>query len=104
MMGEPSQTVFPNPTVTDGSPIITNAQDFVFVDTTITIPQGFTLTWAQVPILDDAEVEFNEDIFFELIPLAGQPPVNADMDVARGTILFDDQPAGAADREWNPEG
>ena len=68
-------------------------------------PKNFTIT-----IINDTLVEFDEDIQFTL----SNPRVTAASPGSAGaalgqvnkstlTILFDDQPAGAVDRNWNPE-
>jgi uncharacterized delta-60 repeat protein len=58
-----------------------------------------------VPILihQDPDVEFNEDIYCWLEPLDNNPPVNPYMASTTVTILYHDAPAGALDREWNPD-
>lgn len=88
------------------------------------------IEWAQgdlryksvrLPLLQDTEVEFNEDIAVELYKLAGETDgfVNygsflstiftnnfiftGGAALANFTILFDDQAPGAADRDFNPD-
>jgi uncharacterized repeat protein (TIGR01451 family)/uncharacterized delta-60 repeat protein len=85
------------------------------------IPLTGTLTWPandptdktiSITISNDTRVEFNEDLLVQLY-FNGSPPANlpAQTDRALGniqtcvvTILFDDQPAGAVDRNYNPDG
>jgi uncharacterized delta-60 repeat protein/uncharacterized repeat protein (TIGR01451 family) len=55
-----------------------------------------------IPILDDTLVEFNEDIPIILYRSNGRP-INPRARYTRVTILYDEQPPGAADREWNPD-
>jgi uncharacterized delta-60 repeat protein len=56
-----------------------------------------------IPIANDSITEFNEDIYVYLErPAATDPPIGVN-NSARITILYDDQPAGALDREWNPD-
>jgi uncharacterized delta-60 repeat protein len=57
-------------------------------------------------IVNDKVPEFNEDICFELVKAQGNDndDVSSLGSTANLTILFDDQPAGAADRYWNPMG
>lgn len=59
----------------------------------------------QIPIVDDQEVEFDEDLHLYLFKWADEEDgwVNQYMRSATLKILFDDQPAGAADRDFNRE-
>lgn len=84
------------------------------------IPLTGTLTWGandpndkiiSITISNDTRVEFNEDLLVQLY-FNSSPPNNlpAQTDRALGniqtcvlTILFDDQPAGAVDRNYNPD-
>jgi uncharacterized repeat protein (TIGR01451 family)/uncharacterized delta-60 repeat protein len=77
-------------------------------------PVTGTLNWGandgvdkfiDIPINDDSEVEFNEDLLVQLYFSGGTPPIT---DKALGyvqtcvlTTMFDDQPAGAVDRAYN---
>jgi hypothetical protein len=77
-----------------------------FQEQTLTFPttgNGQTRQSAAFTITNDNTVEFNEDVRFELrLPSSGIAlGLNSS---ATATILFEDQPAGAADREWNPDG
>src|SRR5262249_2974012 len=56
-----------------------------------------------INVANDSVVEFNEDIIAFLEHIPGELPVNPEGSMANVTILFDDQPAGALDREWNPD-
>ncbi len=75
----------------------------------------------EIPIIDDELPEFNEDIFVDLLnplPLPSGSAAGGAMlgnlgyfnlsdgfgGFANLTILFDDQPAGAVDRNYNPNG
>ena len=65
--------------------------------------KGFTI---QIP--DDTLVEFNEDIPLWMTDWIGKndgkyPPPNPLGEYATITILYDDPPPGALDREWNPD-
>jgi uncharacterized delta-60 repeat protein/uncharacterized repeat protein (TIGR01451 family) len=56
-----------------------------------------------ININNDTRVEFNEDIFLELRqPNATCATPIGNQRIASVTILADDQPPGAVDREWNP--
>ncbi|MGC8744193.1 MAG: Calx-beta domain-containing protein, partial [Verrucomicrobiia bacterium] len=55
-----------------------------------------------VNIPDDTLVEFNEDIPIYLYDANGRP-INNLARYCTVTILYDDQPPGAADRDWNPD-
>ncbi len=57
----------------------------------------------EIPIINDSEVEFNEDMWVLLYKLYGETDgvINPWADTAIVKILFDDQPAGAVDRDFN---
>jgi uncharacterized delta-60 repeat protein/uncharacterized repeat protein (TIGR01451 family) len=99
---------YQNPVYTDGSPDVLNPTDFLVFSQEVSFPNtgnppGFRQR-VRIPINDDDMVEFNEDIRFRLVPIPGEPiPVNRTADHATLTVLFDDQPAGALDRDWNPD-
>src|SRR5207247_1710461 len=76
--------------------------DFVPVDTTVSFGNGQTRTTLTIRINKDPEVEFNEDFLVEIRQLSGNPPVGP-QNFSTVTILCDDEPAGALDREWNPD-
>jgi uncharacterized delta-60 repeat protein/uncharacterized repeat protein (TIGR01451 family) len=94
---------FPDTAYTDGTAPIVNTADIDFVEQTITFPPrgpGSTRQRVTFTITNDSMVEFNEDVRIELRNIPdGFSAINAE---ATATILFDDQPAGAVDREWNP--
>lgn len=92
-----------------GSDYATPGQDFTDVT-------GGTLTWGQfdgtdkpiqIPINNDGNPEFNEDMMIRLYnPLDNTTTLLALGQVMQTTltILGDDQPAGAVDRTWNRDG
>jgi uncharacterized delta-60 repeat protein len=98
--------VWPNPFYTDTSlTVITNGADITNIVDRYILSFGdnqcrlnFRL-W----ITNDSEVEFNEDLFVNLVQLGGEPQVNFIAGFALVTILQDDQAAGALDREWNAD-
>ncbi len=98
--------IFENTPYSDGRGPIINESDFSdFQDTTVTFPGTGPFQFRQraiFSITNDNTVEFNEDVTFEFInvPQGYSSGPNFEATV---TILNDDQPAGAADREWNPE-
>ena len=70
-----------------------------------------TVTWLtndstdkiiSINIIDDNLVELNEVILLGLANATGGALINPNASTARITIDFDDQPAGAADRTYNP--
>ncbi|MCL5097165.1 MAG: hypothetical protein M1608_06505 [Candidatus Omnitrophica bacterium] len=72
-----------------------------------------TFSWGQddytprnilLPIIPDSTVEFNEDIFVRIFLLPGDTatPIGP-VHISPCTILFNDQPAGALDRDHNPD-
>ena len=93
---------YPNTIATDGSDPIVNPNDFIYTNFTLTIPRNSTETSFIVNITNDTQVEFNEDFMVYLRPISNQPPLGPNP-YATVTVLYDDQPAGAVDREWNPE-
>ena len=93
---------YPNTIATDGSDPMVNPNDFIYTNFTLTIPRNFTETSFIVNITNDTQVEFNEDFMIYLRPINNQPVLGPNP-YSSVTILYDDQPAGAVDREWNPE-
>lgn len=98
---------YPNTTNTDGTPIIVNPQDYEPFSTVLSFGNGVTRQRIFVTIPNDDMVEFNEDIFVELLdphPNPGEGGIYhlGPNPFATVTILYDDQPAGIADRDWNP--
>ena len=86
--------------------------DYQNASGTVSFGDRDTEKWVDIHINDDALVEFNEDIVCYLWNAKGEKTinnvkypvaVNQYANWANVTILFDDQPPGAADREWNPE-
>jgi len=99
--------IFPNTPFTDGrGPIVTESDFSDFQDTTITFPGNGPLQFRQratFTITNDNTVEFNEDVTFDMVDIPNGFSAGPNFE-STVTILYDDQPAGAADREWNPEG
>jgi uncharacterized repeat protein (TIGR01451 family)/uncharacterized delta-60 repeat protein len=92
--------------------VAANMPDFIPITGTLTWPafdgQDKTI---EITISNDTRVEFNEDMLVQLY-FNGSDPANppAETDRTLGfiqncnlTILFDDQPAGAVDRNHNPD-
>ncbi|MDB6034285.1 MAG: hypothetical protein JWM16_4623 [Verrucomicrobiales bacterium] len=100
---------YPNTAYTDGTADIINPQDYLPIDTIppLTFAANETRKRVFITIQNDNMVEFDEDIFLELRephpnPSEGGPYHLGPNPTATVTILYDDQPAGAADRDWNP--
>ncbi len=97
--------IWPNPTITDPalSPIV-NFSDYLQTNMTVQFGDNQGRRNITIVVTNDPTVEFNEDIIFILggIPENTTRPVNPYGRIATLTILNDDQPAGAVDREWNP--
>ena len=76
-------------------------------------PQTGTISWGDkdfvpkaidIPIIDDGIVEFNEDMLVQLYsPSGGNDGAIGQIGESTLTILFDDQPAGALDRNHNKD-
>jgi uncharacterized delta-60 repeat protein/uncharacterized repeat protein (TIGR01451 family) len=94
--------LFPNTPLTDGSLPITNFMDLAVFSQRLDFPAGVKRVRTRIPINDDNIVEFNEDFLVYLSNPSGGAisPGGASANV---TILYDEQPAGALDREWNPD-
>ncbi len=90
----------PNPIYTDGSAMITNLADYTPQDITLDFGQNDTRKKFTIDILDDPAVEFNEDILVRLHDPKDRGIIHG---TATVTILYDEPPAGALDREWNPD-
>lgn len=99
---ETMQIFTPDPLFTDGTTNRATAQDFMAFTTNVTINAGQRRTRITIPIFNDNEVEFNEDIHVRLEGINQQPPIGP-ITEAFITILDDDQPTGALDRDWNPD-
>jgi uncharacterized delta-60 repeat protein/uncharacterized repeat protein (TIGR01451 family) len=96
--------VLPNPVFRDTSlNIITNVLDYQARDFVLTFGANDCRLNVTLVITNDSDVEFNEDAIVLLFPIPGNPPVNPFGQICNVTILADDQPAGALDREWNPD-
>ena len=89
------------PIFTDGYSPLPEVQDFDPSSQTITFGQNQTRIRLPIQINNDTQVEFNEDILVQLESINNNPPVLGNAQ-ARVTILYDEAPAGALDREWNP--
>jgi len=82
---------------------ITNSLDYISQTVTLTFAAGQSRQSVTLTVTNDNEVEFNEDIRVRLNSLGdNEPPLGANS-TANVTILFEDQPAGALDREWNAD-
>src|SRR5437867_438108 len=81
---------------------ITNYADYMQTSLVITFAPNQCRANITLVITNDPEVEFNEDIVLLLLGIIGERPTNPYGDLASLTILYDDPPAGALDREWNP--
>jgi uncharacterized delta-60 repeat protein/uncharacterized repeat protein (TIGR01451 family) len=95
--------VLANPVFTDPtlSPI-TNVADYVVRDVTLNFGNSCREE-ANIIIQNDSAVEFNEDIIVRLIRVPGSLPINPYASICNVTVLYKDQPAGAVDRDWNPD-
>ena len=97
-----------NFTLCAGSDYATPNVDYTSVTGTLAWGDGdYTTKYFSVPIFQDGIVEFDEDMLLQLFnpqPNPGPPPSYVgDVGVANLTILFNDQPAGAVDRNWNTD-
>ncbi|MBI5387364.1 MAG: trypsin-like serine protease [Verrucomicrobia bacterium] len=92
------------------SPLQPFDSDFENQTVTLTFPDNDDVQQrrqATITINDDSLVEFNEDIHVYLWsadrPPTFRPVINPYARLAHVTILYDEQPPGALDREWNPD-
>ena len=93
----------PNTPYTDGTTNIISFPDYgAPTDVTLSFVNATRRT-ATFTIINDGTVEFNEDIRLRLHDPSGSITIGLNPTAAI-TILYDDQPAGQADREWDPEG
>ena len=93
--------ILANPIYTDPAlSTITNLSDYVARSFVLTMGCRSEFT---IAIENDSAVEFNEDIIVFLTAIGGNPPVNPYAAICNVSILYKDQPAGAVDREWNPD-
>jgi uncharacterized delta-60 repeat protein len=101
---DPSGASYGFPQFSGGTGNIPNPPDFLPIATmTVAFAQNQGRRSVVITNLNDAIVEFNEDIFIFLErPSATDPPLGPNFS-ARITILHDEDPAGALDREWNPD-
>ncbi len=79
--------------------------DFTSVSGTLDFGATEFDKWIDIPINDDTRVEFNEDLLVQLY-FPDPPPTDKWLGNVRTcvlTILFDDQPAGALDRDHNKD-
>ena len=88
----------PLPIITDPALSYTNSPDYVSGTTRLNFGQGEFRKTFVVTVNNDSMVEFNEDVLVHLKGVNGSPRVGPNP-FANVTILFDDQPAGALDRE-----
>ena len=100
--------LLPSPKFTDatfGDPLtfsFTNVADYIPINL-VEINFGGCRQETTITILNDSTVEFNEDIILQLVRLGGDLPLSPYASIANVTILYNDQPAGAVDREWNAD-
>jgi uncharacterized delta-60 repeat protein/uncharacterized repeat protein (TIGR01451 family) len=95
---------FPDTHHTDGAPAAQNPADYQSYGFNLNFGNGRTAATFYVTNNNDTLTEFNEDILISLRPVPNNPPVNYLASEANITILYDDPPAGIADRDWNPAG
>ncbi|HXG47945.1 MAG TPA: Calx-beta domain-containing protein, partial [Methylomirabilota bacterium] len=94
--------VWPNPTYTDASlSTITNFSDYLATNVVLTFTDTIQRRNVLLVVTNDPTVEFNEDIWMVLEQIPNNPPVHSLGRYGSLTILHEDQPAGAVDREWN---
>ncbi len=86
-----------------GSDYTTPNSDYTPVSGTLTWADGDPFAFIDVPILEDNLVEFNEDMLIEIYKEVGNPVTIGNIFYATLTIHFDDQPAGAVDRDYNKD-
>jgi uncharacterized delta-60 repeat protein/uncharacterized repeat protein (TIGR01451 family) len=95
-------------TPTNSSPA-NDPADFFPVDGQVHWDQNDNgIKFIDIPITNDALVEFNEDLLVQLyFPVTTEPPITerslGNLNTCVLTIMFDDQPAGAVDRTHNPD-
>ena len=94
--------VFPQTAYTDGTTGIVNHIDYTGQNTRLMFGVNQTRIAVTNVIFYDPDVEFNEDIYVWLEPVNNNPPLGANAE-SLITILNNDQPAGALDRDWNPD-
>ncbi len=102
----------------DYAGVVTVSPSGTYSDNVHLTPVTGTLNWGandgldkfiEIPINDDGVVQFNEDFLVQLyLPGPQYPAWDSDRSIGyvrtcNITILFDDQPAGALDRNYNPD-
>jgi len=92
--------VGPLPIITDPSLTYSYFPDYLVYTTNITFAANQFRRRFILTVKTDPLVEFNEDLLVHLFPLNGEPPLGFNS-FANVSILYNDQPAGALDREWN---
>jgi len=97
--------VFPQPNFTDPAlTTITNVSDYFATNVVLTFAQDECRKNVTLILTNDPTVEFNEDIILILTRVPNNRGVNSFGSIASVTIVQNDQPAGALDREWNVYG
>src|SRR5439155_24411990 len=93
--------IWPNPPFTDPtlSPII-NFSDYWPTQANLTFGLGECRKSVTLYVTNDNAVEFDEEF---LISLSGGSAALGPNSVGTVTIMYDDAPAGALDREWDPD-
>jgi len=92
------------PTPATNTPWVTpDPSDFQQVSGTLNWGQGETWQSITIPINNDTVPEFNEDFVVDLYAIAGhgQDAIPGNVSRAYVTILFDDEPAGCIDENYN---
>lgn len=97
--------VYRNPAFSDPTlPRITNHADYAHQDVELNFGSDDCRRRVTLMITNDPHAEFNEDIVLWLDYIDGQEfAPNPFASTCTVTIQFHDQPAGALDREWNPD-
>ncbi|HEY0548068.1 MAG TPA: Calx-beta domain-containing protein, partial [Verrucomicrobiae bacterium] len=100
---DPLGITFDNTVYTDSTPLVLNQEDVRTTTFTASFGANQRRDSIRIPIANDGVTEFNEDIYLEITGTSpgGLAGINR---FATVTICYNNQPAGAADREWNPEG
>ncbi|HKQ40227.1 MAG TPA: Calx-beta domain-containing protein, partial [Verrucomicrobiae bacterium] len=99
------QAVYGNPIFTDPAlNTITNYSDYEGRQVELVWATDECRKTVTLLVNNDATVEFNEDIICLLLGIRGERfAPHSFADQCTVTILYHDQPAGALDREWNPD-
>lgn len=97
--------VWANPFFSDPAlTTITNISDYLATNVVLEFAENECRKNVMLVLTNDPGVEFNEDIILFLTQIVGERPVHPIGRIAGVTILFNDEPAGAGDREWNVAG